>query len=726
MDKSFNEISEVKTLIYELFSGVGFCNQLFSLETAIYLANISNRKLILLIRNPLCHCGKASWDYGYFLNYFSNNYKSYLPYGIEVYYRKPPSEVVEKINISEKLKISSKYFSNCVFIDEELNTSQNKTDISKFANGRNIDVIDYNSWNNYKYLYISQSNASRCFYNFYTSKERYIIMNKICESLTYYNETITSCISKIITNFNYNAIHFRFGDSHKDKSIINHNNQLYLNNVKKNFTDTKTPLFIMTDRKDNELLKTLQQIYSIKFTDEYISNIELETLINTSVYKFIIEKSICQNSENFNGTIGSTVSNYIQYNRCLLNKPHNKNLTITVPINNNQYSWETNLLGSALSFSCFYKDNIYSSMNSVGKYYFRYVRYINIQPQSNKKIISFCLYDIEKTKCDPTRKTRNFYKGIFINYHEAKIIYPDWIVRIYMLYDEPYKYIKILESFKDIEVILVDTNICLRTLRFLPNDDKDVNIWLSRDLDSIVNWREKAAVDDWLINHSDKDLHIMNDSIGHNFWMAGLFGYKNNNNNKKNILEYILNISNSKNISHYSGDAEIAKEFFYNNDNHIQHYNSGLKFINYKNFPSHKPISCSIVGNIINIDNYFENMKLKELYPILNSDTSNNIITTTVDKYYYLPWKCNSKDGSPICTIIWYNDDFIMTIDPEKKYGHGTFKTENSDGKKLMNIGTKIKILWENCDYKECFMSDENTIIVMHGNKPYQFTKILE
>jgi hypothetical protein len=37
----------MKYLIYELFSGVGLCNQLFSLETAIYMANISKRKLIL-------------------------------------------------------------------------------------------------------------------------------------------------------------------------------------------------------------------------------------------------------------------------------------------------------------------------------------------------------------------------------------------------------------------------------------------------------------------------------------------------------------------------------------------------------------------------------------------------------------------------------------------------------------------------------------------------------
>ena len=77
----------MKTLIYELFSGVGFCNQLFSLETAIYLANISKRKLILLIRNPLCHCGTSSWDYGYLLNFFTNDFLQYLPNGFDVYYK---------------------------------------------------------------------------------------------------------------------------------------------------------------------------------------------------------------------------------------------------------------------------------------------------------------------------------------------------------------------------------------------------------------------------------------------------------------------------------------------------------------------------------------------------------------------------------------------------------------------------------------------------------------
>jgi hypothetical protein len=42
-----------KILVYELFSGVGFSNTLFSLETAIYFANILKRKLLLIVRYPI-------------------------------------------------------------------------------------------------------------------------------------------------------------------------------------------------------------------------------------------------------------------------------------------------------------------------------------------------------------------------------------------------------------------------------------------------------------------------------------------------------------------------------------------------------------------------------------------------------------------------------------------------------------------------------------------------
>ena len=94
----------MKSLIYEQFSGVGLCNQLFSFETAIYLANITNRKLILLIKNQICHAGRAKWDYGYFLNYFTNDFLEYLPNGFEVYYKDIPDMVKEILNNHKKEK----------------------------------------------------------------------------------------------------------------------------------------------------------------------------------------------------------------------------------------------------------------------------------------------------------------------------------------------------------------------------------------------------------------------------------------------------------------------------------------------------------------------------------------------------------------------------------------------------------------------------------------------
>ena len=92
----------MKYLVYNLFSGVGFCNQLFSLETAIYLANISNRKLILLVKYPLCHCGSSSWNYGTIMNFFRNDYLKYLPQGIEVHYGAVPEKYKKILSDTEK------------------------------------------------------------------------------------------------------------------------------------------------------------------------------------------------------------------------------------------------------------------------------------------------------------------------------------------------------------------------------------------------------------------------------------------------------------------------------------------------------------------------------------------------------------------------------------------------------------------------------------------------
>ena len=117
----------MKYLVYELFSGVGLCNQLFSLETAVYLSNISKRKLIILIKNPLCNCGKSSWEFGNLIAFFENNFLDYLPYGLEICHSSVPlklKQILENKDKTQKMNYKSR-FSNLVFVDKKLETKEN-------------------------------------------------------------------------------------------------------------------------------------------------------------------------------------------------------------------------------------------------------------------------------------------------------------------------------------------------------------------------------------------------------------------------------------------------------------------------------------------------------------------------------------------------------------------------------------------------------------------------
>jgi hypothetical protein len=712
----------MKYLIFQLFSGVGFCNQLFSLESAIYLSNITDRKLILLIKNPLCHCGRSDWKYGKILELFTDDYLKYLPNGIEVYYKQIPDNIN---NLSKNaFHFSNKTFSNTIFIDNELNTPENKDDIQNFSNDRVKIVIDYNVFNNHAYLYVPNdiSNASRCFYNFYTSKKNILLMNNICSSLTNYNSQIKNKLSLINNNlinvkFRYNAVHFRFGDYFVNEEVVNKNNNLILEKFDELFKEREIPIFIMCDRKDNKILETLKEKYTIIFTDEYISTIpDCKFPYENPIENYLLEKYICENAITFIGTSGSTVSNYIQYNRYLNNKQANINFQKTI-INSsiNKYSWnDNNVSGHPISWSVFFNDNIVKCNKTS---YLQIVKSFNINPNKDKKIISFSIYGIGQTRDND----RGFYKGIFVNYELAKIIYPGWIIRIYLPYNEPVEYIKNLIKMKDIELILVDTNVCLRAIRFLPNDDPLVDVWISRDLDSVVTYREKVAVDDWLENYADKELHIMTDNSQHYWTIAGgMFGGKNNiknNTNKKKLIDFMLEFSENKSVNDYAIDCIIAEGFFYKNDNYIQHYGSGKKLDNSKPFPPHNSKNCSFVGDIVNINKYYQELDIKNKYFNNSSLLQNN------DIFSYPPWNTN-------CVLTWYNEtDFILT--PIKTNSstcgpNSCLKTENGDGIKLMTIGTHINGLWDGHLHKEVFLEDENTIIIIHDNSKYKFIYVLK
>jgi len=384
-------------------------------------------------------------------------------------------------------------------------------------------------------------------------------------------------------------------------------------------------------------------------------------------------------------------------------------------------------------------------------FYLKYVKFINLQPQQQKKIISFSLYETTSQYSN----SRGFYKGIYVNYHLAKKIYPDWIIRVYMPYNEPAHIIEELSQFKDIELVLVDTNICLRALRFLPYDDPDVALWLSRDLDSIVNEREQVAVADWLTNYPEKELHIMTDHPAHRWFIAaGMFGINNNLmkihnineisineisineiNKLSSLIDFMLKLSSENYSIHqsYDFDSIILKDFFYKSDNYIQHYGDGKLLSNSKPFPSHSPIDSLFVslfvGDIVDINSYYEKLNLMQHSPVLCNKTPVLCNKTPIklknnDLFYYQPWNTT-------CIVHWYSaEDFTLTpIKTEKSTSceFSCLKTENGEGLKLVMAGDIIiSALWDGRERKNVYISDNNTIGLIHGNDHHYFTRVLK
>ena len=104
-------------------------------------------------------------------------------------------------------------------------------------------------------------------------------------------------------------------------------------------------------------------------------------------------------------------------------------------------------------------------------------------------------------------------------------VYPGWKARFYVEASVPSEIIEALRNY-GAQVIMMeeDSRTFLKLFwRFLAASDVNVDYFICRDCDSIVNYREKAAVDEWLL--SGKPFHIMRDHPEHaELIMAGMWG----------------------------------------------------------------------------------------------------------------------------------------------------------------------------------------------------------
>lgn len=127
-----------------------------------------------------------------------------------------------------------------------------------------------------------------------------------------------------------------------------------------------------------------------------------------------------------------------------------------------------------------------------------------------KKIISFCLWGN-----DP-----KYTIGALRNAELAKTIYPGWIPRFYIgSSTSPAVTKQLLKTGAAVVNMPEEGDWRGMFWRFYPAGESDVEVMLSRDTDSRLSFREKAAVDAWLA--TDSPFHIMRDHPAHRTEILG-------------------------------------------------------------------------------------------------------------------------------------------------------------------------------------------------------------
>ncbi len=100
-----------------------------------------------------------------------------------MFYANEAIQYVNKHKSSLKLIDFPSRFSNLVLVDKHLNVPSNQKKIQNFCANRTPVIFDVNDHKDYDKIYVNKSNASRCFYNFFTNSRNYELMNHICSNL---------------------------------------------------------------------------------------------------------------------------------------------------------------------------------------------------------------------------------------------------------------------------------------------------------------------------------------------------------------------------------------------------------------------------------------------------------------------------------------------------------------------------------------------------------------
>jgi hypothetical protein len=150
-------------------------------------------------------------------------------------------------------------------------------------------------------------------------------------------------------------------------------------------------------------------------------------------------------------------------------------------------------------------------------------------------------------------------------------------------------------------------NINAMQWRFLPIDEEDVDIFISRDLDSRFSFREIQSINEWI--NSNKTIHIMRDHPHHSSpILGGMWGMKKikNFNIKEEINEYNISKNYNANEDWYDKwwDMNFLKDVIYPKFLHDSYINADYHAVESWSKPfTVKRTNNHFVGEIFDRDN---------------------------------------------------------------------------------------------------------------------------
>lgn len=138
-----------------------------------------------------------------------------------------------------------------------------------------------------------------------------------------------------------------------------------------------------------------------------------------------------------------------------------------------------------------------------------------LHPDKSKNIIAYSLFGANPRYCEVA----------VVNATIAPLIYPEWTCRFYVDDSVPEHVIKRLahHNAQIVKVSRAELGFSGLFWRFLVLADENVHCFIIRDADSLLSYKERCAVDEWL--NSGKFFHLMRDDVCHNeLILAGMWG----------------------------------------------------------------------------------------------------------------------------------------------------------------------------------------------------------